>query len=89
MIFDTEGLYKLSNTKTNIDKNIFITCLLISSNLIYNTNETPENAIKNFSQLAKESLLKIKNNREENNYISIDNIPKISFIFQNLSGNIN
>ncbi len=89
MIFDTEGLYKLSNSKTNIDNNIFITCLLISSTLIYNTNETPENAIKNFSKLAKESLLKIKNNREENNNISIDNIPNISFIFQNISGNMN
>ena len=89
MIFDTEGLYKLSNIKTRIDNNIFITCLLISSTMIYNTIETPENAIKNFSKLAKESLLKIKNNREENNNISIDNIPKISFIFHNISGNIN
>ena len=89
MIFDTEGLFKLSNSKMKFDNNIFITCLLISSTLIYNTNETPENAIKNFSKLAKESLLKIKNNREENNNISIDNIPNISFIFQNISGNMN
>lgn len=88
LILDTKGL-KLSNSLTKIDNNIFITCLLISSTIIYNTYETPENAIQNFSKLAKDSLLKIKNNREENNQISLDNIPNIHFLFQNVSGNVN
>ena len=33
--------------------------------------------------------MKIKNNREENNTISLDNIPNIHFLFQNVSGNVN
>ena len=81
IVLDTEGLYKDSNSKTSYDKQTFTLSCLLSSIMIYNTDETIQDCINKFSNLAKESLSSIK--KVEGKDLSSSELPLVYFIFHN------
>lgn len=81
IVLDTEGLYKPINSKNNFDKQNFILSCLVSSILIYNTNETIQDCINKFTNLAKESLSCIK--KIEGKDLTSTDMPLVYFILHN------
>ena len=60
LVLDTESLYKQLNANSSYDKQTFILSSLLSSIMIYNTNESLSDCINKFTNLAKESLSCLK-----------------------------
>ena len=81
IVLDTEGLYKPVNSKTNYDKETFILSCLTSSIMIYNTNETIQDCVNKFTNLAKESLSSIK--KIEGKDLTSTDLPLVYFILHN------
>jgi len=81
IVLDTEALYKNVNSKTNYDKQTFILSCLTSSIMIYNTNETIQDCINKFTNLAKESLSSIK--KIEGKDLTSTDMPLVYFILHN------
>ena len=81
IVLDTEALYKNVNSKTNYDKETFILSCLTSSIMIYNTNETIQDCINKFTNLAKESLSSIK--KIEGKDLTSTDMPLVYFILHN------
>ena len=81
LVLDTEGLYKPVNSKTNYDKQTFILSCLTSSIMIYNTNETIQDCVNKFTNLAKESLSSIK--KIEGKDLTSTDLPLVYFILHN------
>jgi len=83
IVLDTEGLYKESNSKTSYDKQTFILSSLLSSIMIYSTDESISDCITKFTNLAKESLSSIK--KAEGKELTASELPLVYFIFHNSS----
>jgi len=83
IVLDTEGLYKESNSKTSYDKQTFILSSLLSSIMIYSTDESISDCITKFTNLAKESLSSIK--KAEGKELTTSELPLVYFIFHNSS----
>ena len=81
LVLDTEGLYKPINSGTNYDKQSFILSCLTSSILVYNTDETIQECINKFTNLAKESLSCIK--KTEGKDLTSTDMPLVYFILHN------
>ena len=81
LVLDTEGLYKPINSGTNYDKQSFILSCLTSSILVYNTDETIQECINKFTNLAKESLSCIK--KIEGKDLTSTDMPLVYFILHN------
>ena len=81
IVLDTEGLYKESNSKTSYDKQTFILSSLLSSIMIYSTDESISDCITKFTNLAKESLSSIK--KAEGKELTTSELPLVYFIFHN------
>ena len=81
LVLDTEGLYKPINSGTNYDKQSFILSCLTSSILVYNTDETIQDCINKFTNLAKESLSCIK--KIEGKDLTSTDMPLVYFILHN------
>ena len=81
LVIDTEGLYKQINSKTQYDKHTFILSCLSSSILIYNTNETIQDCVNKFTNLAKESLSCIKKINGKD--LTSTDMPLVYFILHN------
>ena len=81
LVLDTEGLYKSSNEKTSYDKQVFTLCCLLSSIMIYNSDEPITDCINKFSNLAKECLLNIK--KIEGKDLTPAELPLVYFILHN------
>mgnify|MGYP002624511234 CR=1 FL=1 len=81
IVLDTEGLYKESNSKTSYDKQTFILSSLLSSIMIYSTNESISDCITKFTNLAKDSLSLIK--KAEGKELTASELPLVYFIFHN------
>ena len=79
IVLDTEGLYKESNSKTSYDKQTFILSSLLSSIMIYSTDESISDCINKFTNLAKESLSSIK--KAEGKELTTSELPLVYFIF--------
>ena len=79
LVLDTEGLYKSSNEKTSYDKQTFTLCSLLSSIMIYNTDESINDCINKFTNLAKECLSSIK--KIEGKDLTPAELPLVYFIF--------
>ena len=83
IVLDTEGLYKESNSKTSYDKQTFILSSLLSSIMIYSTDESISDCITKFTNLAKESLSSIK--KAEGKELTASELPLVYFIFHSNS----
>ena len=83
LVLDTESLYKQSNANTPYDKETFILSCLLSSIMIYNTNETIQECITKFTNLAKESLLCLKKN--EGKELTQAELPLVYFVLHNIN----
>ena len=81
LVIDTEGLYKQINSKTQYDKHTFILSCLSSSIMIYNTNETIQDCVNKFTNLAKESLSCIKKINGKD--LTSTDMPLVYFILHN------
>ena len=81
LVLDTEGLYKSSNEKTSYDKQIFTLSCLLSSIMIYNSDESINDCINKFSNLAKECLSNIK--KIEGKDLTPAELPLVYFILHN------
>ena len=81
LVIDTEGLYKQINSKTQYDKHTFILSCLTSSIMIYNTNETIQDCVNKFTNLAKESLSCIKKINGKD--LTSTDMPLVYFILHN------
>ena len=60
LVLDTENLYKQTNLNTSYDKQTFILSSLLSSIMIYNTNESLSDCINKFTNLAKRKSILFK-----------------------------
>ena len=83
LVLDSEGLYKPTNANTSYDKEIFTLSCLLSSIMIYNTNETITDCVNKFTNLAKESLSSIK--KIEGKDLTPLELPIVYFILHNTS----
>ena len=83
LVLDTESLYKPSNMNTSYDKQTFILSCLLSSIMIYNTNETLNDCINKFTNLAKESLSCLK--RIEGKELTPGELPLVYFVLHNIN----
>ena len=81
LVLDTEGLYKSSNQNTSYDKQTFTLCSLLSSIMIYNTDESINDCINKFTNLAKECLSSIK--KIEGKDLTPSELPLVYFILHN------
>ena len=81
IVLDTEGLYKESNSKTSYDKQTFVLSSLLSSIMIYSTDESISDCITKFTNLAKESFSSIK--KAEGKELTTSELPLVYFIFHN------
>ena len=83
LVLDTESLYKQSNLNTSYDKQTFILSCLLSSIMIYNTNESIVECISKFSNLAKESLSCLK--KIEGKELTPAELPLVYFLLHNIN----
>ena len=83
LVLDTESLYKPSNMNTSYDKQTFILSCLLSSIMIYNTNESLSDCINRFTNLAKESLSCMK--RTEGKELTPSELPLVYFVLHNIN----
>ena len=83
LVLDCEGFYKPNNANTSYDKKIFTLSCLLSSIMIYNTDETITDCVNKFTNLAKESLLSIK--KIEGKDLTPFELPIVYFILHNTS----
>ena len=81
LVLDTEGLFKSSNANTSYDKQSFTLSCLLSSIMIYNTEESLSDCINNFTNIAKESLSSIK--KIEGKDLTPSELPLVYFILHN------
>ena len=83
LVLDTESLYKSKNANTSYDRNTFILSSLLSSIMIYNTQESISDCINKFTSLAKESISYLK--RIEGKELTPTELPLIYFVFHNIN----
>ena len=83
LVLDTESLYKPTNANTSYDRNTFILSSLLSSIMIYNTQESISDCINKFTSLAKESISFLK--RIEGKELTPTELPLIYFVFHNIN----
>ena len=83
LVLDTESLYKSTNANTSYDRNTFIISSLLSSIMIYNTQESISDCINKFTNLAKESISCLK--RIEGKELTPTELPLIYFVFHNIN----
>ena len=83
LVLDTESLYKSANANTSYDRNTFILSSLLSSIMIYNTQESISDCINRFTILAKESISCLK--RIEGKELTPTELPLIYFVFHNIN----
>ena len=83
LVLDTENLYKQTNLNTSYDKQTFILSSLLSSIMIYNTNESLSDCINKFTNLAKESLSCLK--RTDGKELTPNELPLVYFVLHNIS----
>ena len=83
LVLDTESLYKPTNANTSYDRNTFILSSLLSSIMIYNTQESISDCINKFTNLAKESISCLK--RIEGKELTPTELPLIYFVFHNIN----
>ena len=83
LVLDTEGLFKSSNEGTSFDKQSFTLSCLLSSIMIYNTEESISDCINNFTNLAKEALSSIK--KTEGKDLTPSELPLVYFILHNIN----
>jgi len=83
LVLDTESLYKHSNINTSYDKQTFILSCLLSSIMVYNTNESLIDCITKFSNLAKESLSCLKKMKEKE--LTPSELPLVYFVLHNIN----
>jgi hypothetical protein len=83
LVLDTENLYKQKNMNTSYDKQTFILSSLLSSIMIYNTNETLPDCINKFTNLAKESLACLK--RIDGKELTPNELPLVYFVLHNIN----
>lgn len=83
LVLDTESLYKSTNANTSYDRNTFILSSLLSSIMIYNTQESISDCINRFTILAKESISCLK--RIEGKELTPTELPLIYFVFHNIN----
>ena len=83
LVLDTESLYKSTNANTSYDRNTFILSSLLSSIMIYNTQESISDCINKFTNLAKESISCLK--RIEGKELTPTELPLIYFVFHNIN----
>ena len=81
LVLDTESLYKSSNANTSYDKQIVTLSCLLSSIMIYNTNESISDCINNFTNLSKEMFSFIK--KIEGKDLTPSELPLVYFILHN------
>ena len=81
LVLDTEGLYKPWNNNTPYDKQIFTLSCLLSSVMVYNTEESINECINRFTFLAKESLSSLK--KIEGKELTSSELPLVYFILHN------
>ena len=81
LVLDTEGLYKPSNNNTSYDKQTFTLSCLLSSIMVYNTEESINECINKFTFLAKESLSSLK--KIEGKELTSSDLPLVYFILHN------
>ena len=87
LVLDTEGLFKSSNEGTSFDKQSFTLSCLLSSIMIYNTEESISDCINNFTNLAKEALSSIK--KTEGKDLTPSELPLVYFILHNINIDLN
>lgn len=83
LVLDTESLYKPTNANTSYDRNTFILSSLLSSIMIYNTQESISDCINKFTNLAKDSISCLK--RIEGKELTPTELPLIYFVFHNIN----
>ena len=83
LVLDTESLYKPINANTSYDRNTFILSSLLSSIMIYNTQESISDSINKFTNLAKESISLLK--RIEGKELTPTELPLVYFVFHNIN----
>ena len=83
LVLDTESLYKSTNANSSYDRNTFILSSLLSSIMIYNTQESISDCINKFTNLAKESISCIK--KIEGKELTPTELPLIYFVFHNIN----
>ena len=83
LVLYTENLYKQKNLNTSYDKQTFILSSLLSSIMIYNTNETLQDCINKFTNLAKESLSCLK--RIDGKELTPNELPLVYFVLHNIN----
>ena len=83
LVLDTESLYKSTNANTSYDRNTFILSSLLSSIMIYNTQESISDSINKFTNLAKESISCLK--KIEGKELTPTELPLIYFVFHNIN----
>jgi hypothetical protein len=83
LVLDTESLYKSTNANSSYDRNTFILSSLLSSIMIYNTQESISDCINKFTNLAKESISCLK--KIEGKELTPTELPLIYFVFHNIN----
>ena len=83
LVLDTESLYKQSNINTSYDKQTFILSCLLSSIMVYNTNESLIDCVTKFSNLAKEGLSCLKKLKDKE--LTPSELPLVYFVFHNIN----
>ena len=83
LVLNTENLYKQSNMNTSYDKQTFILSSLLSSIMIYNTNESIPECVNKFTMMAKESLSCLK--KIEGKELTSGELPLVYFILHNIN----
>ena len=87
LVFDTEGYIKNINANTNYEKQTFIMSCLLSSILVFHTDDCLTNCIQKFVNLAKESLNIMK--KSEDKELTHNDMPIVYFILHNNSADQN
>ena len=83
LVLDTESLFKQSNINTSYDKQTFILSCLLSSIMVYNTNESLIDCVTKFSNLAKEGLSCLKKLKDKE--LTPSELPLVYFVFHNIN----
>lgn len=81
LVFDTEGFIKNLTNNTNYEKQTFIMSCLLSSVLVFHSDDNLNNCIQKFVNLAKESLNIMK--KSEDKELSYNDMPIVYFILHN------
>ena len=94
LVLDTEGLCN-PKSKKYFDKKIMAICMLISSLVVYNSNENVSNLVETFNSIFKESIKLFDNDNYTNDLTIddslkyrkiIDSLAKFSFVLREIEG---